>query len=274
MQPDDPQLVLLVRFSYPARGGFRRLHDDVAQTEAHLYDPARLARRFALFETLALPSLRAQTDRGFHTVFLVGERMPAEARARLDAAAAGLPGGQVVAMPSLHAYEAARRAFARVPAGTARHVATLRLDDDDALDREFIARLRATLRPLVPLQQGQEPLIVAFNRGYTVDLAGPRPVFTPVVERLPLGCGTAMLVPAGHPDNIYLRNHRWLPQFFDVFSEARTPSWLRSVHGDNDSDGATMGRSLALAPADLGAELAAGFPFLPADWLAAARTAP
>ena len=270
MQPDDPPFLLLVRFSYPARGGFRRQHDDDAGTEAFLYDPERLARRLALFEALTLPSLRAQTDRGFRTLFLVGERMPAAARARLEAAADSLPGAEVVAMPPLHAYEAVRRAFALLSTGDARQVLTLRLDDDDALACDFIARMRAKVRALMPLQQGEAPLIVAFNRGYLADLSGPRPAISAVVERLPMSCGTAMLAPAGSDDNVYRRNHRWLPQFFDTFSEAHSPAWLRTAHGDNDSDVTSMGRTLRLPPAELADGLAAAFPFLPPDWIAAA----
>ena len=268
MQADLGPVTFLVRFSFPARGGFRTADADLSAAEARLYDPARLARRFALFEALTLPSLRAQTDGDFRVVVLVGEGLPAEALGRLHAGLAPLRGASVVALPFLHAYEAAQRALDRVPAGALR--VSLRLDDDDAVDVGFVARLRRLLPTLAPLRASDAPLIVAFNRGHMLDLSGPRPVFTPVVERLPLGCGTAMIAPAAGRENIYRRNHRWLAQFYDVFSEARTPAFVRAVHADNDSDGAAVGRVLPLTPAEIGAELAAGFPFLPADWRAAA----
>lgn len=271
MQAELGPFTILIRFSYPARAGFRASGPDLAALEARLYDPDRLARRFALFEALTLPSLKAQTDRDFRTVLLVGEGLPRPARSRLDRLLADLPGASVVAQPFLHAYEATQRAFDTVPAGRRWRV-SLRLDDDDALDTEFIARLRRTIDAVAPLQSGTDPLIVAFNRGYMLDLSGARPAFTPVVERLPLGCGTAMIAPAAGRENIYRRNHRWLAQFYDVFSEARTPAFVRSLHGDNDSDGQAVGRTVVTPGAALAAELAHGFAFLPAGWSATAGT--
>lgn len=255
----------LIRFSYPARSGFRAAGGDLRALEARLYDPVRLERRFALFEALTLPALLAQTDGDFRTVVLIGEGLPAAARDRLAAALDRLPGALVVALPHLHGYEAAQRALDAVPAGT-RWRLSLRLDDDDALDVDFVARLRRMLAWLLPLQDGSAPLILAHARGYMLDLAGPRPGLVPVVERLPLGCGTTMLAPTAGRENVYRRNHRWLPQFYDLFSEARTPAFIRSLHGLNDSDGQAVGRQLDTGPAALAAELAAGFPWLPPAW--------
>ena len=269
--PADPgPITFLIRFSYPARGGFRTAGPDPEAVAAALYDPARLARRFALFEALTLPSLAAQTDGDFRTILLTGEGLPPDARARLEAGLSRLPGAGIVALPFRHAYEATQRALDTVPAGALR--VSLRLDDDDALDTGFVARLRGLLPRALPLRAPDAPLILAFNRGYMLDLSAPRPRFIPVVERLPLGCGTAMIAPAAGRENIYRRNHRWLAQFYDVFSEARTPTFLRAVHGDNDSEGGAVGRTRSLTPAQIGAELDAGFPFLPRHWRAAVET--
>jgi len=265
MQADLGPFTILIRFSYPARAGLRVGAGDPRSLAERLYDPARLARRFALFEALTLPSLKAQSDRDFRTLLLTGEGFPGPARARLDRLIADLPGAEVVTLPPLHAQEAVQQALAVVPAGR-RWQVTLRLDDDDALDVEFIARLRRTVQTLLPLQGGDTPLVVAFNRGYVLDLTGARPAFTPVVERLPTGCGTAMIAPVASGETIYRRNHRWLPQFYDVFTEARSPAFVRAVHGDNDGDGAVIGRTVVTPGAALAAELARGFPFLPAAW--------
>jgi hypothetical protein len=265
--------ILLIRFSYPALSGFRAAGTDLAEVAARLYVPDRLERRFGLFEALTLPSLLAQTDPDFRTVILTGEGLPAAARDRLAAAAARLAGARIVALPHLHGYAAAQRAFDAVPAG-ARWRLSLRLDDDDALDAGFIARLKRMAAVLAPLQAGAAPLILAHARGYMLDLAAARPGLIPVVERLPLGCGTAMLAPADARENIYRRNHRWLPQFYDIYSEARTPAFIRSLHGLNDSDGQAVGRVLATPPAELAAELSAGFPWLPQAWRRLAAGAP
>ena len=53
----DNQIVGVCRFSYLGAGGFEASKLDDAALMDLLYDPARMARRFAFFEKLCLPSL-------------------------------------------------------------------------------------------------------------------------------------------------------------------------------------------------------------------------
>ena len=50
----------------------------MARRRAMLYAPDRLARRFAAFERLCLPSIRAQTDGDFQFWLLTSPEMPAD----------------------------------------------------------------------------------------------------------------------------------------------------------------------------------------------------
>src|SRR5690554_4566861 len=70
------RVIGICRFSYPALGGFKRMHATVAEREAYLYAPQRMALRFAHFESLVLPSLRAQTDPDFTFLIVIGHNMP------------------------------------------------------------------------------------------------------------------------------------------------------------------------------------------------------
>jgi hypothetical protein len=54
-------------------------------------------------------------------------------------------------------------------------------------------------------------------------------------ERTPLSVGAALVAPAAHPDNIYLRNHRALAQFYNTWLDAETFVYLRTLHQDNKS---------------------------------------
>ncbi|MDZ4136133.1 MAG: glycosyltransferase, partial [Paracoccaceae bacterium] len=236
------QIAGLVRFSYPALNGFARSGADPSALEAQLYDPERLQRRFHLFENLTLPSLLAQNDKDFRTVFLTGLNLPVAARARLDAAIAPLPGAQVLALPSLAHFNATGRAFAALRDVAATHLTGFRLDDDDALDHGFVARLRTLSGALAPAIGLAYPLVIGFNRGLFLDLKPGGNRLYEVVEKLPLGIGLAMTVPAGHPENIFRRNHRLLPQFYNTFTDAQSPAFIRSVHGDNDSAPNASGR--------------------------------
>ena len=72
------QAIGICRFSYPALGGFQVEHGSAEDRAAYLYAPARLDERFALFETVALPCLRAQTDQNFEVVVVIGEDFPTQ----------------------------------------------------------------------------------------------------------------------------------------------------------------------------------------------------
>ena len=254
------QIVGLVRFSYPAQGGFAKRPAASVSVEAQLYDPARLERRFHLFEHLTLPSLLAQTDPDFQTLFVIGTDLPEPARDRLQAAIAPLAGGRIVALePMLH-YGATQKAFAVLRDARASHVTSFRLDDDDALDCGFIARLRATAAALLPVVTDR-PLVISANRGFFLRQAPGGNELFDVVEKLPLGVGLAMVVPQVSDENIFRRNHRLVPQYYNTFTDADTPAFIRSVHRDNDSQPTTSGISHQMTKAEIKTAIETHFPF-------------
>lgn len=245
-----------MRFSYPALSGFTSAPADPAALAAWLYDPARLARRFALFEALALPSLLAQTDPDFEMLFLVGDDLPAWARDRLAQGIAPL-GARIVALPAMHHYPAIQAAYATVQDGDHSHLTSFRLDDDDAMDRGHIARIRTIAAGVAGVTPA--PFAIAHNRGLFVDLRRKQPRFTEAVEKMPLGIGLALCSPVALRDTIFRRNHRLLPQFFTTFSDATEMAYLRSVHDSNDSNAHNTGVVTDLPAADAAAVLATRF---------------
>lgn len=258
------QIIGLVRFSYPALSGFTRVPSDLAALTAQLYDPARLARRFHLFEHLTLPSLLAQTDPDFQTLFVIGTDLPEPARDRLQAAIAPLAGARIVALEPMQHYPATQKAFAVLRDAGASHLTSFRLDDDDALDRRFIARLRATAAALLPIAAGR-PLVIGANRGFfLLQVPGGNELFD-VVEKLPLGIGLAMVVPQVSDENIFRRNHRLLPQFYSTFTDTETPAFIRSIHPDNDSEPHGSGVDHKMNEDQIVAAIAAHFPFTTAQ---------
>jgi hypothetical protein len=262
----------VVRFSYPAHNGFSRASGGLAKRRAMLYDEARLVRRFRLFEALTLPSLIAQRDAGFDTVVLTGTDLPVWARERLDAGIARLPGGRVLALPPMSHYPAIRAAFAAVVAPGDTHLTSFRLDDDDAIDRDLVARLRRLSADLLGICGPDRPFVMGFNRGFFVDIGQARNILRDVVERLPLGIGLAMTAPVASGENIFRRNHRLLPQFYPTFTEADTPAFVRSVHGDNDSSALSSGvASGGMTDAEIAAAMERHFPFTVDDLLTLGR---
>ena len=248
-----PRIVGLVRFSYVAKGGFAKGGDDPARL---LFDRDRLERRFRLFEALCAPSLAAQTDADLDVIVLTAAGLPGWARERLEGIVEGLPGGRVVALGVKFHYNAIKAAFATLPERGESHRITFRLDDDDALAADCVARMRAVAVRAAAVEP-DAPVSFSFNRGYYAHLGGG-PVYE-VVERTPLGIGMGLVAPAGHEDNAYARNHRFMPQFFNHFSEAGTPMWVRTVHGDNDADPTLQGRKDTATRDEIEAAMAARF---------------
>jgi hypothetical protein len=168
----------------------------------------------------------------------------------------------------MHHFPATQRAMARLLAPDASHLTSFRLDDDDAIDRGLVARLRRQSEALLQLVGPDRPFVVGHNRGFFLEIApGANRIFD-VVEKLPLGIGLALVAPAGSGENIFARNHRLLPQFYTTFTEADTPAFIRTVHAGNDSDAHASGRSGQMEPAALARAVEAGFPFRLADLLA------
>ncbi len=230
------QIVGLVRFSFATKGDFYPGFDTVEAMENFLFDPARLARRFHLFESLCLPALRQQTDQDFTCLFLVGANMPKRWQDHLQDLLAPLPSARIcLQQPETH-YSAIRRAFATVAGTGYTHRTSFRLDDDDAFDNGYVARLRSHASGFAPLCDAGQPFALAFNRGFYIELKDGDNDIYDATERTPLSVGAALVTPISYHDNIYVRNHRALPQFFDAYSDATSHVFLRSIHRDNKSD--------------------------------------
>lgn len=255
----------VIRFSYPASGGFRLTPGDPAAARALLYDPDRLARRFALFQALTLPSLLAQTDRDFDLVVLIGTDLPATWRDRLEGLIAPLPGARVLALPpgqpSTPAANAAFRSILdRVDTDW---LTSFRLDDDDALDRDFIARLRRLAGMLGPAAQGR-PFAIGHGHGFWLELSPDGNRIFDVRERS-AAVGAALVAPAVNGQTIYSRNHRALAERFDTWLDAGTPAFIRTVHRDNDANPHVQGQRDTLPPDRVAALLERHFPLAATD---------
>lgn len=253
------QIKLLVRFSYPAENGFQKSAEDPRTRLTELYDTERLNRRLRLFETLCLHSLLRQGDVAFQAGVLIGRDLPDPVRRALSDLLRPYPNIHLIALPPMAHYTAVSRAFARLPDHPdASHTVTVRLDDDDALNRQTLARLAHLAQGLVALRDRQVPLAIGFNRGFFVSLGQPGQAVE-VVERTPLGIGLALVAPVGQAVNIFRRNHRWLGQFFDLYTDTQFPAWVRTVHPGNDSAAVRSGVTLETPPQTIAEHLRQGF---------------
>jgi hypothetical protein len=253
------QIKGLLRFSYLAENGFAKSAMGLSETRKMLYDPARLTRRFALFERLALHTLKLQEDQDFSIAILIGDDFPTGARNHLEGLLADFPAAHLVALPPMVHIQAVKTAYDALPDDpAASHIATFRQDDDDGMHRDTIGRLRDIGNHMLGLRSTPDPFVIAFNRGLYLDLDAEEPV-TEWYERAPLGIGLAMVAPKGDLTTVFRRNHRQFTQYYDCYTEVSQPMWIRSVHQDNDSSATPTGRAGRLKPPGIRKCLRKGF---------------
>lgn len=132
-----------------------------------IFDESRLKRRFEVFEEICLPSLAGQSDQGFNMLLATSQDLPDWAFARLENLVRDLPNIYVRAYRSgANIQRIYKRSAFEMLDSKAPVVATFRLDDDDALARDYVARVRGYLHPR---NTGKT---LTFAHGYQLSLAG------------------------------------------------------------------------------------------------------
>jgi hypothetical protein len=166
------QVIGLCRFSYPAIGGFQVEHDTPQERLSYLYAPERMEERFRTFETLTLPPLRAQTDPDFTLLIVIGDSLPARWRDRLMDLVADLPQAVVHSYPPGPHRQVMQKAINAVRLDVQDPCLQFRMDDDDAVAKVYVERLRAAAHDLRKLSRSHRHIAIDFNQGF---IARPGP---------------------------------------------------------------------------------------------------
>lgn len=239
----------VMRFSVLTPTYYSEKFDGLDAIAAHIFAPDRMALRFHIFERLVLPSLLKQSDAGFDLVILTAERMPDEYKDRMLELLREAPHIHLHPVGTDKHYQLLKGAFNLIDPGDATHRILFRLDDDDAMDINYIRRLKWICRNLHKIHPKEATYAVAFNRGFYVrtDDRFDNEVFD-AVERAPLSTGTALLAPVGYHRNPYRFNHRALAQHYNTYTDISVPAFIRTIHGDNKSTPTQMGLTHKLKP--------------------------
>ena len=254
------QIKGLVRFSYLSEGGFAMSEQGQDAVRDILYDPARLDRRFHMFENLALHSIKRQKNKKFKVGVLIGDSLPDAARTRLEKLVQDVPQVQIISLPPMVHFSAIRHAFGAIEDDVdATHTATFRLDDDDAMHRVTTNRIEKLAVPLLSLRDPKTPFAIAFNRGFYFDVENKDKPISEWYEKTPLGVGLALVAPVDDPMNVFRRNHRKIGEYYDCMTEVERPMFIRSVHMDNDSSAAPTGRKGEMSRREIERVLKVGF---------------
>lgn len=160
------QTIGICRFSYPGEGGFQVDHPSLQERIDYLYAPRRMEERFATFETMTLPPLRAQTDPDFTFLVVIGESLPNPYRARLETALSDIPQAVIKAYPPRPHRAVMQDAINTVRRFDGEPSLQFRMDDDDAVACVFVERLRTAARDVAALAAKHRHIAIDFNQGF------------------------------------------------------------------------------------------------------------
>lgn len=224
----------ICRFSYPALGGFKRMHDTVEEREAYLYADARMELRFRHFEALTLPSVAAQSDPDFTFIVLIGENMPAFWLGRLRDICAPVPQIKIVAMRPMRHRRAMQKAIQKELGANDTESIQWRLDDDDAVGVDFVEATRRIARRTERLRKRWKNMAIEWSRGFSASLTADG-IIAEEVHSPFWACGLAVLFRPGDPKTVMNYGHHKLHHEMPMLAQPDPAMYIRSKHDDNDS---------------------------------------
>lgn len=204
-----PPHFLLTRFNVATPGR------EVAVRNA----PGWLERRFDLFERYCLPSVAANRAHAFTWLVYFDRETPDRFRQRIAATQQACPFVARFIGP-LDKQQVIDDVRSRLPAGT-RRVLTTRLDNDDAIARDFLVR---SARAAADQPDGT---VVNFPRGIA---ASGGALFAARDESNPF---TTLVESATDLRTIWSVTHDALQRHFRIVQVDAPPAWLQVIHGDN-----------------------------------------
>lgn len=228
------QVIGLCRFSYPALGGFQVGHDSIEDRIAYLYDDARLEERFALFETVALPCLMAQTDPDFDLVIVVGDTLPAHHLERLRNMITPLPQARITVQPPRPHRDVMKEILNDARRYPEEPCAQFRFDDDDAVAVDFIAKLRKAIDDCAPLLVQHKSVALDWNKGYIAEFGADGISATPTFRQF-YTAALAMFIKGNSPLTIMNFAHDKMPRFMPAVSFPDQAMYIRGHNDFNDS---------------------------------------
>ncbi|WP_295048287.1 glycosyltransferase [uncultured Paracoccus sp.] len=253
------QMLGLCRFSYVGLRGYQRDHATVGERRAFLYDPARLARRWSWFTTLALPGWLAQTDADFTLVIMTGPDLPDPYLGHLHDLAARHPNLRLALIPPMDRHlDACRAAIAPHVDPEADVIGHFRHDDDDAVALDYIARARADFGQVEGLWRSEGQLSLDHSRGLMMTAGAGGAAFTPRIAHN-MGVALTIFLRPDQPKTALHFNHTKLPLWMPGVAVTRPLMFIRGIHADSDSGDMGPGLSWDIAPEALDRQLALRF---------------
>ncbi len=228
------QVIGLCRFSYPALGGFQIEHDTPAARAAFLYDPVRMEERFATFQTLTLPPLRAQTDPDFTLAIVVGDAMPEPLLTRLLDLVQDMPQAVIIPRAPGRHRQVMCEVINQVREDHPLPSLQFRMDDDDAVAVTFVEHLREAANDLGPMLEKYHYIGLDFNHGHIARI-GPKGIHAKNTIETLWTPALGMAVAPGASRGIMNFSHAKLGRVMPVVTLPGQNMFIRGHNQFNDS---------------------------------------
>lgn len=245
------QPVGICRFSLLTEGGFKHGPSSQEERAAYLFDEQRMALRMAWFTHALMPSIRAQTDQDFIFVVLASDLMPQKWRDQLAAAVKGCDAIRLdFVAPGKH-HEICNNAIHRYTSPEADIVAQFRLDDDDALARDYISRVRSDFHNyLAGLYYKFQKISSDYTSGFILEADGNEAQLYQI-HAMTWTCGQTVYLPPHSAKSLFIWPHHQLHKSMPTVTLNDSNMFLRGRHGTNDSEFKLP--KFGIRPWDLGA---------------------
>lgn len=218
----------LLRNPLDPRSWLRPRRPSLAEKSAYLFAPARLEDRFRRFETLLLPSLAAQTRPAEHIV-LSSTLLPAPYRDRLEDLSRRF-GFRLHFAGTDRMVDRVLTQDGLLAKTDADRLATVRVDDDDAVATTLVARVERFAHLDV------DDYVLSFPKGVYLDQRRSPSLYAQVVQPN-IACGlTRILRKRGKTLSVYaLGNHNFVHHSLPVLQIPDPDMFLMTTHADNVS---------------------------------------
>lgn len=211
-----------------------------ARTASHPgTDPAWLGPRFDLFEKFCLPSVNGQSNQRFKWIVLLDTATPSVFKERIWAHSRMFPNLIPVfidfAFPEGHCPDALKEIVRRHVSGRPSHLITTRLDNDDAVCKQYIDIIQSRFH-------GQHLRAINFVLGYQLFEGNLYIDFS-------IGNHFITLIEDFDPESfhtVFGRHHGKLDELAPVDKILAKPAWLEVVHGRNKANSCRGGLPVSI----------------------------
>lgn len=207
------------------KGNKKFIHGVATRLGIGVYDENWFHHRLTLFEAITVPSMMAQTCRDFTWLLVVDEKMPTNARERLEVIVKGVPNAQIISVEFKSKLKSAIVEWARNEAARcgADYVMTSRLDDDDAMVTHAYERLHREAEEYFQVSNA-ERAVFSFNIGSMWDPQSRRG-YTRYHDSHSLSL--TLLEPAATCKSVHFTQHKDIK-----FKTAPSGAYIRGIDGD------------------------------------------